>query len=98
MTMSKKGENLIIWKSHATMTKKDAYIGNEMQLQNHSSTFFHKDKSPLSTSSILSRSPMDYETTASLDKLTCTDYVDFGKCQDRFGRFFGRETIPTTST
>ena len=30
---------------------------------------------------------MDYNTTASLDKLTCTDYVDFGNCQDRFGRF-----------
>ena len=27
-----------------------------------------------------------YNTTASLDKLACTDYVDFGKCQDRFGR------------
>ena len=31
---------------------------------------------------------MAYNTTASLDKLTCTDYVDFGNCQDRFGRFF----------
>ena len=30
---------------------------------------------------------MAYKTTASLDKLTCTDYVDFGKRQDRFGRF-----------
>ena len=30
---------------------------------------------------------MAYNTTASLHKLTCTDYVDFGKCQDRFGRF-----------
>ena len=30
---------------------------------------------------------MAYNTTASKDKLTCTDYVDFGKCQDRFGRF-----------
>ena len=29
---------------------------------------------------------MAYNTTASWDKLTCTDYVDFGKCQDRFGR------------
>ena len=29
---------------------------------------------------------MVYNTTASLDKLTCTDYVDFGKCQDRFGQ------------
>ena len=31
---------------------------------------------------------MAYNTTDSLDKLTCTDYVDFGKHQDRFGQFF----------
>ena len=30
---------------------------------------------------------MAYNTTASLDKLTCTDYVDSGNCQDRFGWF-----------
>ena len=30
---------------------------------------------------------MAYNNTEALDKLTCTDYVDFGKCQDRFGRF-----------
>ena len=30
---------------------------------------------------------MAHNTNASLDKLTCTDYVDFGKCRDRFGRF-----------
>ena len=30
---------------------------------------------------------MAYNTTVSLDKLTCTEYVDFGKCQDRFGQF-----------
>ena len=30
---------------------------------------------------------MAYNTTASLDKLTCTDYVDFDKSSDRFGRF-----------
>ena len=29
---------------------------------------------------------MAYNTTASLDKLTSTNYVHFGKCQDRFGR------------
>ena len=28
---------------------------------------------------------MAYNTTETLDKLACTDYVDFGKCQDRFG-------------
>ena len=30
---------------------------------------------------------MVHNTTATLDKLACTDYVDFGKCQKRFGRF-----------
>ena len=67
--------------------QKDAYISNEMQLQNHSSTFIHENKSLPSNTSILSRSPMAYNTTASLDKLTCTDYVDFDKCQGRFGQF-----------
>ena len=58
-----------------------------MQLQNHSLTFFHKNKSLLSSTSFLSRSSMAFNTTASLDKLTCTDYVDIGKCQDRFRQF-----------
>ena len=31
---------------------------------------------------------MAYNTTLSLDKLACIDYMDFGKRQDRFGRFF----------
>ena len=31
---------------------------------------------------------MAYNTTASLDKLTCTDYVDFDRCEDRFGQLF----------
>ena len=30
---------------------------------------------------------MAYNTTASLDKLTCTDYVDFGRCKDIFRQF-----------
>ena len=30
---------------------------------------------------------MVYNTTATLDKLSRTDYVDFGKCQEKFGRF-----------
>ena len=29
---------------------------------------------------------MTYNTTDTLDKFACTDYVDFGKCQDKFGR------------
>ena len=86
--MPKKGNNLLIWKFRLTMTKRHAYISNEMQLQNYSLTFLHENKSLLSATSILSGSPMAYNTTASLNKLTCTDYVDFGKCQDRFERFF----------
>ena len=35
---------------------------------------------------------MAYNTTASLDKLTCPDYVDFGNSQDRFGRFSWSKT------
>ena len=85
--MTKKGKDLLIWKCQVTKTENDAYISNEMHLQNHSLTFIHKNKSLLSATSILSRSPMAYNTTAPLDKLTCTDYVDFGKCQDRFGHF-----------
>ena len=68
------------------MTKKHAYISNKMQLQNHSLTSIHKYKSLPSATSFLSRSPMAHNTTASLDKLNCTDYVDFRKCQDRFGQ------------
>ena len=71
-----------MWESHVTMTRRYAYIGNEMQLKNHSLTFFHKNKSLLAATGILLCSPMAYNTTASLEKLTCTDYVDFGKSQD----------------
>ena len=67
--------------------QKHAYISNEMQLQNHSLTFNNKNKKLFSATSTIFRSSMAYNTTALLDKLTCTDYVDFGKCQDRFGRF-----------
>ena len=68
--------------------QKHAYISNEIQLQNHFLTLIHKTKSLLSATSILSRSHMAYNTTASLDKLTCTDYADVGNCQDKFGRFY----------
>ena len=69
------------------LDQKHAYISNEMQLQNLSSTFIHQKRLLLSATTILSCSPMTYNNTASLDKLTCTDYVDFGKFQDRFGQF-----------
>ena len=31
---------------------------------------------------------MAYNTTASLDNITCTDYADFGNCLDRFEHIF----------
>ena len=85
--MTQKGKNLLIWKSHETMTKKHAYRSNELQLRNHSVTFIHLNKSLPSVISILSRSPVAYNTTVSLEKLTCTDYLDFGNYQDRFRQF-----------
>ena len=48
---------------------------------------FSKNISLLSANSSLSRSTMAHNTIASLDELACTDYVDFSKSQDRFGRF-----------
>ena len=93
VTGTEKGKNLPIWNCHVTMTKKDAYISNDMQIQNLSLTFILKNKSLLTATSILSRSPMAYNTT---DQLSCTDYVDFGKFQVNFGQFLGPKTIPTT--
>ena len=85
--MTEKRMNLLLWKCHVTTTRKDACISNEKQLQILSSTFIPKKKSLPSATSILSSSPITYNTTASLEKLTCTDYVDFGKCQDKLGLF-----------
>ena len=61
-------KNLI--KFHVTKTKKDAYMSNELQLQNESIFFLNKIQSLLSATSILSRPPMAYNTTASVNKLT----------------------------
>ena len=87
MTMTKKGRKPPLWKCDVTKIKKDMYIGLKLQLQNRSLTFIHKIEPLLSDTSILSRSTTADNTTASLDKPTCTDYVDFGKCKDRFGQF-----------
>ena len=96
------------WKCHVTMTeKKKIFPHVEMSRDNdrirsvykqqftvrtHSLTFIQKNKSLLPASSVLSRSPMAYNTTALYYKLICTDHVDYGKCQDRFGRFSWSKT------
>ena len=78
--MTKEGENLLLWKCHVTMAKKEAYICSTLQLQNLLYISFTKNRSFLLATSFLFCSPMAQDTTASLDKLSCTDYVDFGKC------------------
>ena len=56
-----------------------------MQLQTLSLIFIHKNISLLAATSIVSRPFMAYNTTAQLDKLTCNNYENLGKGQDRFG-------------
>ena len=82
--MTEKGKNLLIWKWHVTMTKEDAFISNEMQLQNHSSAFIHKSKSLLSATSILYRCLQSY---CFLGRAKLYRLCGLGKCQDRFGQF-----------
>ena len=84
VTMTQKGKKFQIWKYHGTLAHTKAVTCSSQIIVQLS---FSKINSLLSATSILSRSPMDYNTTENLDKLTCTDYVDFGKCQDRFGQF-----------
>ncbi len=56
--------------------------------KNHYFTLFSKRKLffPSHFSKQQIQSEMSHNTTTTLDKLACTDCVDFGKCQDRFGR------------
>ena len=82
--MTRKGKKILIWKYHVTLARTKAVTYTSQIIDK---IYFSKINSILSATSILSCSPMAYNTTASLDKLTCTDYVDLGKSLDRFGRF-----------
>ena len=98
---TKKGRRFHIWKCHVTMTDKrknllmrkyHVTVASTKAVTYSSQIFvqfsFSKINSLLSATSILSRSPMPYNTIETLDKLASTDFVDFGKSQDRFGCFF----------
>ena len=80
--MTKKGRSILIWKYHVTLARTKAVTYSSQIIVQLS---LSKINSLFSATTILSHSPMAYNTTASLDRLICTDYVDFGKCQDRFG-------------
>ena len=84
VTMIKKGKNILIWKCNVTLARTKAVTYSSQIIVRLS---FSKVNSRFSTTSILSCSPMAYNTIEPLGKLACTDYVDFGKCQDRFGQF-----------
>ena len=81
---NKKGKNLLIRKYRVTLASTKAVTWSSQIFVQFS---FSKVNSQFSATSILFRSPMAYNTTETLNKLSCTDYVDFGKSQDRFGRF-----------
>ena len=85
--MTNRGKNLLIRKCNVTRTKKDVHASNEMHPK---SIFnFHLQKQSIRFSyQLFILFPLTYNTTATLDKLTCTNYVDSGICQDRFGQFF----------
>ena len=94
-----KRKNGLIWKSNTSIIKKElipykevlhdtgAFKSSYLQLSNLCSNFLLKTNSLLSAKSNLSGRSMAYSTSSALDKQTCTDHVDFGKCQDRFGQF-----------
>ena len=66
-----------------------AYKSKNLQLRIHLSNFHSQKLITSSANIMLSRQPKTviYSNANSLDKLNCTHYVDFGKCQDRFGQF-----------
>ena len=78
--MAKSPQNDPKRKKRLTKTKR-ACINNKLQLQHPSSAILLKKEPLRSATSFLSRSFMTYNITASMDKRSCTDYVDFDKCQ-----------------
>ena len=91
VTMTKKGKRFHISKYHVTLARtKELTCSSQIIVQ----LSFSKINSLPSTTSLLSCSPMAYNTTEILDKLTCTYYVDFGKSQDRFGQFSWSKNDP----
>ena len=82
--MTKEGKSNLIWKYHVTLTHTEAVTYSSRIIVQLS---FSKINSLPSATSILTHSLMAYNTTETLDKLVFTDYVNFRKCQDRFGRF-----------
>ena len=87
VTMTRKRENLLIWKSHVTMTGLEAYKKQQF-LAPKSFSIFHCQK--LFTSfgyQCAIYLNHGFKHYCLLEKLICTDYVDFGTGEFRFGCF-----------
>ena len=95
--MTSKGKDHLYTELSGDNGQKVASKSNELQLQIQFLTLFHKSESLVSGTSNLSCSPMAYNTTASLDNLSCINYVAFGKCQDRLGQFSWSKNDPNYS-
>ena len=91
LTMTEEGKKLLIWKCHVAMIKKEGFKSNKFYLLNHSFSFIVRIYSLFPATSVLSAIPMAYNTTASLDKLTCSVYVDIGRRQHRLRWFSSSE-------
>ena len=98
-------DNDQIKKRHVKMTNKEAYISKKMKQKKSFLNFPSQNINHFATSALSQRpNTMAHNTTASLDKLTCTDYVDYGKCdyvdygkrEAFFDLFFGPKRIPIT--
>ena len=74
----------------------EACKGHNSQLQVHSLILILTHKSVPWATSVLSEQPkpMAHKTTAPLNKLNCTNSVDFRKRHDRFGPFPGAKVTP----
>ena len=94
--MTKKWRNILIWKIHVTMTMKDAYISNEMQLQNHSLTSFRKTNHFFQPSSFYLVHPWLTTLLAPWRSLLVPTMWTLAIVKTDLDDFLGPKTIPTT--
>ena len=90
VSMTKKGKNLAMWKNQVTMFiwGKSTWIETSCDNDQKRSLYKQPLGAPEAFLTFHSREKSLYNTTASMNNLTCTEYLDFGKCQERFGWFF----------
>ena len=83
---------------HVTFTKKEAHLGDILQRQSHFFVSFWKKQSSLSATGVLSQRPnlINYNTTASWDKLTSRTMWTSKNVKTDLVNFYGPKMIPFT--